>query len=68
MKTGARKTSTKKRVTQRRHPRAQTGKKGTREDEILCPDCREPMTQVVMHTTYIFKWECRCLPGIHFSE
>ena len=36
------------------------------EDGVLCPDCREPMTQVLTVTT--FKWECRCLPGIHFCE
>jgi len=36
------------------------------EDGVSCPDCREPMTQVLTVTT--FKWECRCSPGIHYSE
>lgn len=38
--------------------------KDMREDGVSCPDCREPMTQVLTVTT--FKWECRCSPGIHY--
>jgi hypothetical protein len=38
--------------------------KDMREGGILCPDCREPMAQVVVASTV--KWECRCLPGIRF--
>jgi hypothetical protein len=66
MRTRARKTSPKKEVTRRRRLQIETRKQDTREDGISCSDCREPMTQVLTVTT--FKWECRCLPGIHFCE
>jgi len=55
-------------IPQRSKPHAQDklSKAGLSENSgILCPDCREPMTEVVTHA---FKWECRCLPGIHFCE
>jgi len=60
----------KKRITNQRK-RAQAQKElstpNIGEDSgVSCPDCREPMTQVLTVTT--IKWECRCLPGIHFCE
>jgi hypothetical protein len=66
MKKAAPKISTRKRKAPRRRPPAKSHKPDTKADGILCPDCREPMTQVLTVTT--FKWECRCLPGIHFCE
>jgi hypothetical protein len=63
------KTSIKKRVTtpkRRAHAQEELCKESIREDSgILCPDCREPMIQVLTHA---FKWECRCSPGIHYCE
>jgi hypothetical protein len=38
------------------------------DSRMLCPDCREPMTQVLMHATHTLKWECRCAPGIQYCE
>ena len=60
------KMSTKKRVvTQKKRGRLRFNKASTMEDSgVSCPDCREPMTQVLTATT--FKWECRCAPGIHY--
>lgn len=62
--------SPKKRVTKqgkRAHAQRELPKADIREDRgVPCPDCREPMTQVLTVTT--IKWECRCLPGIHFCE
>jgi acetyl-CoA carboxylase beta subunit len=55
--------------TQKRTSKSQEAhsKEGVREDRwMTCPDCREPMTQVL--TVNTFKWACRCLPGIHFCE
>jgi hypothetical protein len=63
------KASIKKRVVIHRnnpHAHDESSKEDFRENSgMLCPDCREPMTEVVTHA---FKWECRCLPGIHFCE
>jgi hypothetical protein len=62
-------TSTRKKVAiQRRtpHARKELTKEDMKEDKgMSCPDCRELMTEVISHA---FKWECRCLPGIHFCE
>jgi len=63
------KAAIKKRATNRTRKAHRQGEVRTEvisEDKgVLCPDCREPMTEVVTHT---FKWECRCSPGIHYCE
>jgi hypothetical protein len=62
------KAATKKQVTQRSKPPARdelSKKRFIENSGILCPDCGEPMTEVV---TQALKWECHCLPGIHFCE
>jgi hypothetical protein len=71
LKKSSKKAAMKKRIAHRskRAPRQEVTKearKDTRDEGISCPDCREPMTQVLTVTT--FKWECRCLPGVHFCE
>jgi hypothetical protein len=62
------KAASKKRVTQKnkRHAQDELSQAGLKDNSgILCPDCREPMTEVLTNAS---KWECRCLPGIHFCE
>lgn len=70
-KSSMKKASMKKRVAPqskraRRQEVTREARKGRREDRVSCPDCREPMTQVL--TVATLKWECRCSPGIHYCE